>query len=78
MAKFLGVVEEEASKACQPFIPFHVIIVALHDHQSVAKSQKKRRLFVLHFVFCHFFITVFLISRRFLSREFFTQTHPTY
>ena len=41
MTKFLGVVEEEASKACQPFIPFHVIIVALHDHQSVAKSQKK-------------------------------------
>ena len=33
------------------------------------KGRKKRRLFVLHFVFCHFFITVFLISRRFLSRE---------
>ena len=37
------------------------------------KVEKKRRLFVLHFVFCHFFITVFLISRRFLSREFYSK-----
>ena len=40
--------------------PFHVIIVGLHDHQSVAKKDGKNVDCLLLRV-CHFFITAYLL-----------------